>query len=189
MGFVKTVAGKSLHLFVNMRSDFFGNVILFTALYELFTELFHYVQFLFTHSLTQSVSLAGGKAAQCFGNLHNLLLIHHTAVGLFQGFFQHRRFIDDFFLSVFAAHEHIHHTRFHRPGAVERHQGGHVAKLGRLQLFNQVAHTAAFQLENAQRFARAKHIVGFFIIQRDFINIKIGVVAGANHFFGIINDR
>ena len=189
MRFVEPVPGEGFHLFVNVGGGFFGNVVFQTSAHEFFTELFHHVQFLFTHGFAQGIGFPGGEAAQTFGNFHNLFLVHHTTVGVLQYVFQQRGLVDDFFLPVFAAYEHIHHARFHRAGAIQRHQGGHVAEFGGLQLFNQVAHAAAFQLEDAQRFAGAEQIVCFFVVQRDFVDVKIGVVAGANHFFGVINNR
>ena len=189
MGFVKTVSGKGLHLLINMRGRLFGNFVRFGPFYKFFAEFFHDVQLLFAHGFAQRVGFARGKPAELFGNFHDLLLIHHTAVGVLKHFFQERGFVGDFFLAVFAPHKHIHHARLHGPRAVERHQGGYVAELRGLQLFNQVAHAAAFQLENPQRLAGAQQIIGFLVVQRDFVNVKIGVMTLADELFGIVNNR
>ena len=83
MRFVEAVSGKGFHLFVNMGGNFFGNIIGFAPFHKFLAKFFHNVQFLFTHGFAQGVGLAGGKPAQRFGNLHDLFLVHHTAVSVF----------------------------------------------------------------------------------------------------------
>ena len=51
---------------------------------KFFLVLQHLRHFLFTHGPTQQVRLAQGVARHILGNFHDLLLVDHDTVGLFQ---------------------------------------------------------------------------------------------------------
>lgn len=54
------------------------------ALVPIGLQLAHDVELLFAHGLAQLVGLASGETGHGHGDLHDLLLVDHGAVGLFQ---------------------------------------------------------------------------------------------------------
>ena len=66
----------------------------------------------------------------------------------------------------------------HRPGAIERDQGGDLFNGATPHLAQRVAHALAFQLEHADGLARGQQRIGALIIKRQGIEIDIGATFG-----------
>ena len=75
------------------------------------------------------------------------------------------------FTAVLTVDEVVHHARLQRAGAEQGHQGDHVFKAVGLELFDQLFHAARFKLEHRGGFRALQHVVGFFVVQRNQVDI------------------
>ena len=80
---IKTVGSKFFHLVENSAGGSFFNTVFNRAFHEHFALFGNFVAHFFTHDLTQLVGSTHCIAAQRPGNVHNLFLINHNAVGFF----------------------------------------------------------------------------------------------------------
>ena len=74
----------------------------------------------------------------------------------------------------------------HRAGAIERHQRDHVLEAVGLQLAQDVAHAAAFQLEHPVGIALGQHLEGRRVVERYLGDIDL---AAADQLAGLLDHR
>ena len=137
----------------------------------------NFVAHFFTHNLTQLVRTAHGVAAQCTGDVHNLLLINHNAVGFLKNRLQLRMQVSNVFFPVLAFD--IARNIVHRARAVEGNDSDKVFKTVRLDLLVNVFHAGRFKLEHRGSIAALQQFVGRAVIQIDIVHIQLNAV----HFF------
>ena len=125
MGLVERVFCKIHHFRVNFQTDLFrnapghtaGHALLGIAVNEIRPFFFHDRLLFLAHRTANQVASSHRVAAEVAHNLHNLLLIHDTAVGRRQDRFQLRTGIGDFVMIVFSFN--IFWNKVHRPGTVQ----------------------------------------------------------------------
>ena len=77
----------------------------------------------------------------------------------------------------------------HRPGTVERDDGGDVLEVRRLQLLEQGAHRPAIQLEHPEGLAAGQQVVRRLIrIEVEFLDLQGGTRVRFDHAQGILDD-
>ena len=86
MRFVERVLCELLGIVPDLLGDLKRVPVLDRAVVPILLQHAHDVELLLAHCLAQLICLAGGKAAHDHGHLHDLLLVHHGAVG----FLEHR---------------------------------------------------------------------------------------------------
>ena len=99
------------------------------AVNEDYFFFYHVVDFLFTHHSADHICLTEGISRESLNDFHNLLLIHYTAVSLFEYRFEEGVRVRNEFGVMFAFDEFGY--RIHRPGAVQRHRRDYVFYTGR----------------------------------------------------------
>ena len=70
-------------------------------------------------------------------------------------------------------------NQVHRAGAIKRHERRDVLDGTDLEFSAQVAHPAGFQLEHAERFRAVQQVVGFFVVERQMVNVDVDARASA----------
>ena len=88
MWFVKCIFCKVLHLIIYLIGSLFTYAILNTAwysvslitVYEILTFLLHYIKLFLSHCSSHIITTAPRISGKVTDNLHNLLLIYHTAI-------------------------------------------------------------------------------------------------------------
>ena len=61
----------------------------------------------------------------------------------------------------------------HRAGTVKRHKGDDILDAGRLHALERVHHARAFHLEHRHRARIGIELIGFFVIQRDGVDVDL----------------
>ena len=183
---VKSVLGKAYHVVeyffgsllrnsvANTSRDFHIAFIINLAVNEILFFLEHDIHLFLGHGTAHQIGTAIAVAAQVTYNLHNLLLIHKTAVGHIQNRRKGIVNISDVlwvFLVFYVFWNGIHRTR-----SVKGNSGNNVLKAGRLQVFHKLSHAAAFQLEHTTGVASCNHLVDRRIIIVHFAEIYFHAV-------------
>ncbi|OQC73739.1 MAG: hypothetical protein BWX45_00320 [Deltaproteobacteria bacterium ADurb.Bin002] len=184
--FVKAVRGKFLHLLPDVFRLVFIDVLLFRAFQKAGFLLLHGRNLLFPHHLAQRIGLGHRIAADSVGNLHDLFLIQNNSVGFLQDRLQLGKLIGNLLLAVLAGDKIGNHL--HRPRPVSGDQGDNVFNAVRFKIDQQVFHAGAFQLENTVCFPSGQQPVGFFIIERKVIHVKVNVMRGPDEIHGVFDD-
>ncbi len=178
MGFVERIIGKIHHLikdpigrlFVNppgqaSRYAFFG-----AAVHKISPLLLHDGMFLFTHGPAHQIAAPHGVASQIPHDLHDLLLINHTAVGIFQNRLQLGTGIAGLSAVVLALD--VLGNKIHGAGTIQGNTCHYIFKILRAQFLHEAFHAAALQLEDPLRPACADVGQHFGIIEVDVIHVQ-----------------
>lgn len=126
---------------------------------------------LLAHGAAQQVGAAEGVAGELAGDCHDLLLVDEQMEGVpedrLEGFLQLG--VDGLDLLAPGLAVRVVHVgvRGHRAGAVQGEGGRDVLEPGRLHGFEQCAHTAAVELEDAEGVARGEQFVRVLVVERD----------------------
>ncbi len=72
---------------------------------------------------------------------------------------------------MLAVDEVVHHARLQRTGTEQRHQCDQVFQAVGLELFDQLLHTAGFELEYRGGLRLLQQLVGWLVIQRDEVDV------------------
>ena len=75
----------------------------------------------------------------------------------------------------------------HRARSVKGVHGNKIIKDRWLQVFHVLLHSGGFILENPYCFSPLEQLIGFLIIERKTIWIKINVMSALHNFHGILN--
>ena len=176
MAFIKGIFCKVRHFIKNLFCRFYGNPVFHTAghlvpipIDKFFPFLCHHGCLFLAHRTAHQVTSAQTVACQIPHNLHYLLLIHDTAVGVFQNRLQLRMGILHLAACIFPLD--IFRDKIHRPGAIKRNPRNHILQAAWLQLSHKLLHAAAFQLEHALCFALANHVIHHRIIFGQLLHV------------------
>ena len=153
---------------------------------KVYAFLFQLLEFLLAHSPAHHIRLAQREARQRLEYLHNLLLIHHAAIGNRQNRFQQRVFIGHPFRMQPALR--IPRDVLHRPRTVQRYDSCDVFNRLRMKVDYNISHSARFQLEYPHGTPLPKHLIGCLIFQRNLVYLEIRNAA-LHHLFRVCNDR
>ena len=117
MGLVECVGCKISHFVEYLVSNSAVNTVFAAPVNKIASLLLHNIVLFFAHGTTHNISPAVRISCQGTEYLHNLLLIHHTAVGVPEYGLQHRGVITDVALVVRIGNEGIYLTG--RTGTVQ----------------------------------------------------------------------
>ncbi len=151
-------------------------------------HFFHNIALFLTNRLTQRIGLAAAKPAHFDGNLHDLLLVHQNAVGIFQRGFHERVIIGNLFQAVLALHKTIRQPGAQRARPVQRAHGDNVVKHRRLELAQVAFHARRFKLENTGGLAGLQQLVGFRIVQRHGRDVDVFAVDFFDNTQAVFNN-
>ena len=171
MALVEAVARELRHLVEDHRGARLLDVVLGCAFDEVRALGIHLRLDLLAHGAAQQVGAAQRIARQDLGDLHHLLLVDHDAVGLFQDALERRMQVVGLLLTILDAD--IGRDVVHRAGPIERHQRDQVLEAVGLELGQDVAHAAAFHLEDPVGIALGQHLEGRFIVERDLRDVDL----------------
>ena len=154
MRLIERVLCELLRVVPDLLCDLKRVPVLDRAVVPVLLQHAHDVELLLAHCLAQLVCLAGGKAAHDHGHLHDLLLVHHGAVG----FLKHRAqaFIIVMHRSLAACNLDIivDHAGLQRARTIQSDRSDDVAEPLRWQTCEQADVQAALNLEQAVHIAR-----------------------------------
>ena len=110
MGFVEGVLCEIHHCSVYLIRDLLGNAVCNTArhsffrisMYKVLALLLHHISLFLTHGAAHKVASSHRITAKLAHNLHNLLLIHDTAIGRRKNRLQLRTWIRNRIMIVFS---------------------------------------------------------------------------------------
>ena len=119
-----------------------------------------------------------GDAAQAVRHPHDLFLVGHDPVRLFQNFLQHRMRVIVGDAAVLAIQERIDHD--HRAGAVEGVGGDEVFEFVGADFLEEVPHAGGFKLEDALRFTPLEQAEDRRVVQGDLLEVH-GLAAVLAH--------
>ena len=144
--------------------------------------------FLLGHDLAERVRLPHGIARHPNGDLHDLLLIDHDAVGVLEHRLEVRMRIHHLAPAVLALGVLRVHPGVERSGTVERHERHQVFEPVGFEQLDQAPHPRRFHLEHAGGVPTAEHRVGLGVIQRDVVDVELGAPR-AKVPQGLLDDR
>ena len=154
MRLIERVLCELLRVVPDLLCDLKRVPVLDRAVVPVLLQHAHDVELLLAHCLAQLVCLAGGKAAHDHGHLHDLLLVHHGAVG----FLKHRAqaFVVIMHGRLAACHFDIvvNHAGLQRARTIQGDRSNDVAEPLRWQACEQAHVQAALNLEQAVHVAR-----------------------------------
>ena len=177
---VKRILCKIHHFVKYGNRDLLVNAAPHCALYLIFAVfalyavdkvlslLLHYVRFLFRHCTAHQVCASQRVAAKLAYNLHNLLLIHYTAICNVKNIFKQRMLVL-YLAAVFAPY--ILRNRIHRSRTVERNPRDYILYTRRFKLLHKLRHAAAFKLKHAVGVPARNHFIRFRIVYVKRVNI------------------
>ena len=159
MGFIKGVLGKIHHFIIDLGSNLLRNplchasrhLLLFISVNKVGALLFHNGLLLFAHGTPHQIAPSQGIASQVADDLHDLLLVHDTAIGRLQDRFQLGTAVGNRGSIVLSPD--IFGNKVHWPRTVQRNSRNDVLQVLRPELLHEAFHSAAFKLEHAVRFS------------------------------------
>ena len=128
-------------------------------------------------------------SAQAIQDPHNLFLVDHHTVGLFEDFLQDRVQVGGGFLFQFDGDVFIDHTPFERAGTIQCVGSDNVAEVVGFHPLEQVSNTATFELKDPFGFASSKQFKGLFILQWELHWIDPQPASLFNHLDSFREDR
>ena len=116
------------------------------------------------HGAAQLVGLGGGEPCRDHGNLHRLFLKQRHALRSVQDFFEFRLGILDLLQSIAPTQIGMHHAALDRPRPHDRDFDDEVVIVSGLQPRQHRHLCPAFDLEHADRFTPAQHVVNGLVL-------------------------
>ncbi len=154
---------------------------------KLLLERRHLVFLLLADGLAQLLGLGGREPRHGHGDAHDLLLVDHGAVGLFQDRPQPVVVVLDLALAVLARQEVG--DRVHRAGPVQRHHGHDVREHRRLQLLQHAAHARRLHLEDAVDVRPLVQVEGRRVVERYPVDVDVDAVVRLDPAQRLRDDR
>ncbi|MPM42835.1 hypothetical protein SDC9_89507 [bioreactor metagenome] len=136
---------------------------------EILALLGHYVVLLLGHGAAHKVAPAVGVARKRADDFHDLLLIHHAAVGRAQNGLEQRVRVDHARGVVLALD--VARNLLHRAGAVEGNARDKVLKAVGFELAKELPHAAGFQLKHPVGIPGGDHAVNGGVVERQSLQI------------------
>jgi len=188
VGLVEAVAAELHHLVVDLVGQLGRDLVGAAALHELVAHLLQLFGDLLAHGLAQAVGFSRREAGELLGDLHDLLLEDHAAVGVLEDGLHQRVIVGDGLAAVLAVHEHVEHAGLHGAGAEQRDQRDDVVEDGGLDAEQKVADALRVQLEHRERLGGAQHLEGLRVVHRDGVDVELGVVPLLHELHGVVDD-
>src|SRR5579872_3912043 len=122
---------------------------------------------LLAHGASQEIGLAHRVPGYEGCHPHDLVLINHNAVRLFEHFLQGRVIVRDSLQTILARHK----FRYvlHRPRTVKGSSGDDVFEFGWPQLTHQLSKACTINLEDPERFARTEQLVNTWVLEGNVV--------------------
>ena len=198
VGLVKGVASKSVDIIKeflgNLAGDSIGDsprdgdtVLIHAPVNEEIAVALKQALILLAHGPADIIRLGGGEACQVADDTDDLLLVDDDAVGNPQDRLQKRPVIADSF-GIMAALD-IAGDLLHGAGPEEGHPCDDIFEGLRLQLFQELSHAAAFQLEDRVRLSPADHFIDPRIIEGHPLEVDPLARLLLNQAGGLLQDR
>ena len=143
----------------------------FTAVQEDIALLFENGKFLLCDSTSHDVRATETEARDLLRDLHDLFLIHDTAVGVFKDVFKKRMRVLHLIGMTFTFQKQV--DKLHGTGTVHRNACDDVFETVGLQLRHKAFHTAAFKLEHRFAISRSDEFVHFVVFVSEFVEVKV----------------
>ena len=193
MRLVERVAGEGKDRVPQRLDGGFAEVVVQHALPEAGVGLFQLGQLLLTHGATQQVGLTQGVPGHLLRQLHDLLLVDDQAVGLREDLRERLLQLGvnrlDVFQGVLALGVRDVGVHTHRSRSIQRQGGDDVAESGGLHQFQQLAHTAAVELEHTESVAAGEQFVCCRIVHRQSVEVEVDAAVGFDVLERVADDR
>ena len=152
MGLVKTIPSKFLNQVKDLHRQGRINAFVSRPFLKNGTLLGHFLWFFLTHGTPQQVSASQRIAGEFLRDLHDLLLVENNPVGGLKDGLQTlvlilRVGIRNLLSPVLAIDKILNHPGLKWTRSKQGDQGDDIFKAIRSQIFDQLLHTAAFELE------------------------------------------
>ena len=118
-------------------------------------------------------------------HLQHLLLVDDDTVGILEHGYQALVQVLDGLKPATAAHERMHHAALQRARPEECDLVDQVAEVLRLMLREQVELPLRLDLEDAERLARANHVVGGNVVERQRVDVEVGRHVAVDQLHGL----
>ena len=133
-----------------------------------------HLDLLLCHGLAHArVGLARREAGHLHRDLHDLLLVDHGAIGLFQDRLQPVVVVGDLLLSVHALDVAVDHAGAQGAGTVERDESDDLLVLVGLHVLDGCGHAARLDLEDARGLTRTKKLIDFRVREVDLVHVDV----------------
>ena len=162
---VERVASEGQDQFPQLRGDLLADTLLATAFLEADFVLAHQLFVLLADGLDHDICFAKGVARDRLEQLHNLLLVHNHAIGIFQDGFENWVQILNRVRVVLVLN--VDRNLLKRAGAVQRDHGVQVVHTSRAKLHQVAGHARAFKLEDVGGFAAPQAFKSRAVFQRN----------------------
>ncbi len=172
MRLVEAIAAEELDQLEDLRRPGWIQPALDGPLDELLLARRDDVHLLLRDGLDRRVRLGQLDAAQAIEDPHDLFLVDHHPVGLFQDVLHHRMLVLGLLPAMLPVDVGIDHAAVQRAGPVQGEDGDEVLEAVGLHLDQQVADARAIELEDAQGLAALEQFVGWFVVQRQGIQVE-----------------
>ena len=131
--------------------------------------------FFFEIALIVRIRLGELDASQAVEDPHDLLLVDHHAVGLFQDLLEDGVEVDGLLAAVLDVDVFVDHAAVQRAGAIEGVGGDDVGEAVGLHLDQEVADAGRFELEDALGLAALEELEGLGVVEREAFEVDRGV--------------
>ena len=169
VGFIKTISAEFQDMLEDLLGFFLAHAFGDGPFQKLGLHLRDHFTLLFTDRLDEFVGAAQLDPTELIENLHDLFLVDHDSIGLFQNFIHDRMHLRHLLTAVLAVA--IARDQFHRPRSIQRVGGDEIFQTVRLHLHQKILHAAGFKLKDAARFTPAEKGQHLFIGKVDFLDI------------------
>ena len=133
----------------------------------------HFGLNLLAHRAPQQIGAAQRIAGQHLGDLHDLFLIDHDAVGFLEDLLKRRVQVVGLLLAMLDRD--VARDVFHRPGPVQRDNRDDILEAVGPQLLEHVPHAGAFDLEHADRVTVRQQLVAGTVVERQIGEVEIDI--------------
>src|SRR3989338_4127343 len=184
--FVEAVAVERFDELPDLVRGFFGDAVFHHARDELVLLLFQKRLDLFADRFAERVGFRQGEAAQFLCDFHDLFLIDHDAVGVFEDALHAGMDVRDGIPAVLARDEFG--NKLHGAGTEQRDHGDDIIERGRLELFEVALHARGFELEHAGGARVLEKLERFLVVERDLVHVDFLAVLDLHQFQRLLDD-
>ena len=196
MRFVESIFGKLCHFIkyfvggclINSIAHATWNhyiaVLVHLPMDENFSFFCHHIQLFLSHGTAHQIGSTCRIARQITHNLHDLLLIHHTAIRDIQNRLQCRMRI--FIVPRIQFSLDVTRNLVHWTWTIKRNTSNNILQTIRLQFLHKGSHSATFKLENPIRIAFLPKFINFWVIHI-FIKFYVNPTIFLDQLLAIFN--
>ena len=187
MRLVEAVPREHLDVVPDLRGLGHCDFVLHTAAHELVFLGRHDRGVLLAHGLAEHVGFAHREARDGCGDLHDLFLVDHDAVGLAQDLFERWMLVRHLGLPVSTFDEVVDHL--HRTGPIQSVECGEVAETIGLEAAQNVLHAIRLELEHAVRLAGGEKLVRLLVAVLEQRRIDLLARLRFDHLHAAVDER